>query len=57
MKIKEYILRLKELGACEEAVKAARGYATSQELWDDCLRLLRRRHLLHRHSNNACEIC
>ena len=38
MKINKYILKIKKLGACEEAVKAAHEYKTSQELWDDCER-------------------
>nr|MDD5501936.1 hypothetical protein [Candidatus Thermoplasmatota archaeon] len=38
MKINEYILKIKKLGACEEAVKAAHDYKTSQELWEDCKR-------------------
>ena len=38
MKINEYILRIKKLGACEEAVLNAYNYKTSQELWDKCER-------------------
>jgi len=38
MKINGYILKIKKLGACEEAVLDAHNYKTSQELWDDCER-------------------
>ena len=38
MKINEYILKIKKLGACEEAVLDAHNYETSQELWDKCER-------------------
>jgi hypothetical protein len=36
MKITDYINKIEELGACEEAVKVANEYKTSQELWNDC---------------------
>jgi hypothetical protein len=38
MKINDYILKIKKLGACEEAVLDARNYQTSQELWNKCER-------------------
>jgi hypothetical protein len=38
MKINDYILKIKKLGACEEAVLAAHRYKTSQELWNECER-------------------
>jgi hypothetical protein len=38
VEINEYIIRIKELGACGEAVKNALDYKTSQELWDNCER-------------------
>ena len=38
MKINDYILKLKELGACSEAIENARNYEISQQLWDDCKR-------------------
>jgi hypothetical protein len=38
MKINDYINRIKRLGACEEAIKDAHEYETSQELWDKCER-------------------
>ena len=36
MKINDYILAIKKLGACKEAVLDAHNYKTSQELWDKC---------------------
>ena len=36
MRIKKYIAELEKLGACSEAIKAAKKYTTSQKLWDDC---------------------
>ena len=38
MKINDYISKIKNLGACGEAIEAAHNYTTSQELWDDCKR-------------------
>jgi len=38
MNINDYITELKKLGACSEAIAAARNYTTSQELWADCKR-------------------
>jgi hypothetical protein len=38
MKINDYINRIKELHACEEAIKDAHEHETSQELWDKCER-------------------
>ena len=38
MKINDYITKIKKLGACGEAIKAALEYETSQELWNDCKR-------------------
>ena len=38
MEINEYILKIKDLDACEEAISAAKQYKTSQELWLDCKR-------------------
>ncbi len=38
MEINEYTLRIKKLGACGEAIKAAHSYQTSQALWADCKR-------------------
>ena len=38
MKIDDYIKKIKKLGACNEAVKAAHSYKTSQDLWKDCKR-------------------
>jgi len=36
MKINDYILKIKKLGACSEAIEAAHQYETSQKLWEDC---------------------
>ena len=38
MKIDDYITEIEKLGACSEAIKAARKYKTSQELWAECKR-------------------
>ena len=38
MKINEYIKKIKELGACGDALQDALKYETSQELWDKCER-------------------
>ena len=38
MKINDYILKIKNLGACEKVVLDAHNYQTSQELWDKCER-------------------
>ena len=38
MKINEYITKMKELNACDEALKDALNYKTSQELWEKCAR-------------------
>jgi hypothetical protein len=38
MEINNYIRAIKKLGACEEAVKDAHNFKTSEELWAACKR-------------------
>ncbi len=38
MKKNDYIKKLKELGACDEAIKYLLNFDTSQEAWDNCNR-------------------
>jgi len=38
MEINAYTRKIKELGACADAIREAQNYKTSEELWADCKR-------------------